>query len=216
MWHNVANTIGSRTYSRHAQKPLINIACKSLTPRYSTPLGLAGKVALHCHLLWKHRTYTIFCGRSESSFCSEFHGSTGTQLHTTTHHYTPDNIFVLDGVDHAAALHTCRSSQTPAASRVRSRLHIFRSFTFFPPHLHILRYLIFTHAVVISCIMLLILNSANETPSQLQSTILTLISSIVQIVALVWYLVSYFPMGSTGLRFAARFGTSRITSWMNE
>lgn len=50
----------------------------------------------------------------------------------------------------------------------------------------------------------------------LQSTILTLISSIVQIVALIWYLVSYFPMGSTGLRFAARFGTSRVTAWMNE
>ncbi|CZT16737.1 related to SFT2-suppressor of sed5 ts mutants [Ramularia collo-cygni] len=50
----------------------------------------------------------------------------------------------------------------------------------------------------------------------LHSTILTLMSSIVQIVALVWYLVSYFPMGSTGLRFAARFGTSRITSWFDE
>ncbi|KAK5134451.1 hypothetical protein LTR08_006498 [Meristemomyces frigidus] len=50
----------------------------------------------------------------------------------------------------------------------------------------------------------------------LRSTILTLFSSIVQIVALVWYLVSYFPMGSTGLRFAARFGGSRVTAWMND
>ncbi|KAK0275376.1 Protein transport protein sft2 [Friedmanniomyces endolithicus] len=49
----------------------------------------------------------------------------------------------------------------------------------------------------------------------LQSTFLTLISSIVQTVALVWYLVSYFPMGSTGLRFAASFGTSRVMAWMN-
>ncbi|KAM0723244.1 hypothetical protein Q7P37_001445 [Cladosporium fusiforme] len=49
----------------------------------------------------------------------------------------------------------------------------------------------------------------------LQSLFLTLISSIVQIVALVWYLVSYFPMGSQGLRFAARFGGSRLTAWMN-
>ncbi|KAK0365588.1 Protein transport protein sft2 [Friedmanniomyces endolithicus] len=49
----------------------------------------------------------------------------------------------------------------------------------------------------------------------LQSTLLTLISSIVQTVALVWYLVSYFPMGSTGLRFAASFGTSRVMAWMN-
>ncbi|WPG99727.1 Hypothetical protein R9X50_00254600 [Acrodontium crateriforme] len=50
----------------------------------------------------------------------------------------------------------------------------------------------------------------------LQSTILTLISAIVQVVALVWYLVSYFPMGSQGLRFAASFGSSRLTSWMSD
>jgi len=50
----------------------------------------------------------------------------------------------------------------------------------------------------------------------LHSTILTLFSSIVQLVALVWYLVSYFPMGSTGLRFAARIGGGRVAAWMND
>jgi len=50
----------------------------------------------------------------------------------------------------------------------------------------------------------------------LHSTILTLFSAIVQLVALVWYLVSYFPMGSTGLRFAARVGGSRVSAWMND
>ena len=60
------------------------------------------------------------------------------------------------------------------------------------------------------------LADAQSRTQQLHSTILTLLSSIVQIVALIWYLVSYFPMGSTGLRFAARFGTSRVTAWMNE
>ncbi|EGP91932.1 unnamed protein product [Zymoseptoria tritici ST99CH_1A5] len=50
----------------------------------------------------------------------------------------------------------------------------------------------------------------------LKSTVLTLFSSIVQMVALVWYLVSYFPMGSTGLRFAANFGISRVTGWMGD
>ncbi|KAK4991814.1 Protein transport protein sft2 [Elasticomyces elasticus] len=49
----------------------------------------------------------------------------------------------------------------------------------------------------------------------LQSTLLTLISSIVQVVCLVWYLISYFPMGSTGLRFAARFGGNRAAAWLN-
>lgn len=50
----------------------------------------------------------------------------------------------------------------------------------------------------------------------LHSTILTLFSSIVQLVALLWYLVSYFPMGSTGLRFAARLGGNRVAAWMND
>ncbi|KAI6246285.1 hypothetical protein HI914_05757 [Erysiphe necator] len=49
----------------------------------------------------------------------------------------------------------------------------------------------------------------------LHSTILTLFSSLVQLVCLIWYLVSYFPMGSSGLRLAASFGTQRATSWMN-
>ncbi|KAI4164752.1 MAG: hypothetical protein LQ342_001727 [Letrouitia transgressa] len=51
---------------------------------------------------------------------------------------------------------------------------------------------------------------------KLRSTILTLFSSIVQLVALAWYLVSYFPMGGTGLRFAARFGTNRLSAWMTD
>ncbi|KAJ6140946.1 hypothetical protein N7497_011839 [Penicillium chrysogenum] len=49
----------------------------------------------------------------------------------------------------------------------------------------------------------------------LQSLFLTLISSIFQLAALVWYLVSYFPMGSTGLQYVGRFGASRVTSWIN-
>ncbi|KAF2460879.1 Got1/Sft2-like family-domain-containing protein [Lineolata rhizophorae] len=50
----------------------------------------------------------------------------------------------------------------------------------------------------------------------LHSTVLTLLASIIQLVCLVWYLVSYFPMGSTGLRFAARFGGNRVAAWMND
>lgn len=50
---------------------------------------------------------------------------------------------------------------------------------------------------------------------QLQSTFLTLISSIFQLAALVWYLVSYFPMGSTGLQFVGRLGAQRVTAWIN-
>lgn len=36
-----------------------------------------------------------------------------------------------------------------------------------------------------------------------------------QLAALVWYLVSYFPMGSTGLQYVGRFGASRVTSWIS-
>ncbi|PHH86224.1 hypothetical protein CDD83_10546 [Cordyceps sp. RAO-2017] len=49
---------------------------------------------------------------------------------------------------------------------------------------------------------------------KLHSTILTLFSALVQLACLVWYLVSYFPMGSTGLRLAASFGTRQAASWM--
>lgn len=48
----------------------------------------------------------------------------------------------------------------------------------------------------------------------LHSQILTLISSIAQLVSLLWYLVSYFPMGSSGLRLATTFGAQRAAAWM--
>ncbi|OXV05353.1 hypothetical protein Egran_06879 [Elaphomyces granulatus] len=48
---------------------------------------------------------------------------------------------------------------------------------------------------------------------QLHSTLLTLFSSIFQLAALLWYLVSYFPMGSTGLQFMGRIGAQRVTAW---
>jgi hypothetical protein len=50
---------------------------------------------------------------------------------------------------------------------------------------------------------------------QLHSTLLTLFSSIFQLAALLWYLVSYFPMGSTGLQFMGRIGAQRVTAWVS-
>jgi hypothetical protein len=49
---------------------------------------------------------------------------------------------------------------------------------------------------------------------QLGNAILTLICCIFQLVCLVWYLVSYFPMGSSGLRLATTFGAQRAAAWM--
>lgn len=48
----------------------------------------------------------------------------------------------------------------------------------------------------------------------LHSTLLTLFAAIIQIAALIWYLVSYFPMGSSGLRLATSFGAQRAAAWM--
>ncbi|KAI8629115.1 SFT2-domain-containing protein [Xylariaceae sp. FL1651] len=48
----------------------------------------------------------------------------------------------------------------------------------------------------------------------LQKTILTLLSALIQIACLIWYLVSYFPMGSSGLRLATTFGARRAAAWM--
>jgi hypothetical protein len=48
----------------------------------------------------------------------------------------------------------------------------------------------------------------------LHSTILTLFSAIVQLACLIWYLVSYFPGGSSGLQLATTFGARRAASWM--
>jgi len=53
------------------------------------------------------------------------------------------------------------------------------------------------------------------TPSKLHSTILTLLSALVQLACLIWYLVSYFPMGSSGLRLATTFGARRAAAWMS-
>ncbi|KAK0656066.1 Got1/Sft2-like family-domain-containing protein [Cercophora newfieldiana] len=49
----------------------------------------------------------------------------------------------------------------------------------------------------------------------LHSTILTLFSAIIQLACLAWYLVSYFPMGSSGLRLVSSFGARRATAWMS-
>uniref|UniRef100_A0A060SZB7 Protein transport protein SFT2 n=1 Tax=Blastobotrys adeninivorans TaxID=409370 RepID=A0A060SZB7_BLAAD len=49
----------------------------------------------------------------------------------------------------------------------------------------------------------------------LRSTLLTIISVVIQIVAALWYTVSYFPMGTQSLRFASRLGARQVTSWVN-
>jgi hypothetical protein len=50
---------------------------------------------------------------------------------------------------------------------------------------------------------------------KLHSTILTLVAAIIQLACLAWYLVSYFPMGATGLRMATTFGARQAAAWIS-
>ncbi|KAG5439664.1 hypothetical protein PCK2_000798 [Pneumocystis canis] len=47
---------------------------------------------------------------------------------------------------------------------------------------------------------------------KLKSTLLSVISGILQLLALLWYLITYFPMGSQGIQWGTRFVISRIKS----
>jgi hypothetical protein len=49
----------------------------------------------------------------------------------------------------------------------------------------------------------------------MKSTILTILAVIVQVIAALWYAVSYFPMGTQSLKFASRIGARQMTSWIN-
>lgn len=49
----------------------------------------------------------------------------------------------------------------------------------------------------------------------LHSTILTLVATIIQAAAAIWYTVSYFPMGAQSLKFASRVGARQVNSWIN-
>ncbi|KAK9477040.1 protein transport protein SFT2 [Lipomyces japonicus] len=49
----------------------------------------------------------------------------------------------------------------------------------------------------------------------LRSNVLTLVACVVQIIAAIWYTVSYFPFGTQGLRVASRLGTRRVNAWLD-
>ncbi|KAF3173131.1 protein transport protein sft2 [Orbilia oligospora] len=49
----------------------------------------------------------------------------------------------------------------------------------------------------------------------LHSALLTIISMVIQLCSLLWYLVSYFPGGSSGLRFASQIGARQAGAWLS-
>lgn len=50
----------------------------------------------------------------------------------------------------------------------------------------------------------------------LQSTMLTTIAAVCQVIALLWFVVSYIPGGQTGLRYMTKFCTSICKSTVNK
>ncbi|KTW27591.1 uncharacterized protein T551_03090 [Pneumocystis jirovecii RU7] len=50
---------------------------------------------------------------------------------------------------------------------------------------------------------------------KLKSTILSIFSGAIQLLALLWYLISYFPMGSQGLRWGSQFIISKMKSYVS-
>ncbi|KAK9468798.1 Got1/Sft2-like family-domain-containing protein [Lipomyces arxii] len=75
-------------------------------------------------------------------------------------------------------------------------------------HLTSLERLPFTVAYFGSIIMTLVFSMG------MRSNWLTIIACVVQIVAALWYTVSYFPLGTQGLRVASRFGIRRVNNWL--
>ncbi len=47
-----------------------------------------------------------------------------------------------------------------------------------------------------------------------KSTILSIFAAIIQLVAAIWYTVSYFPMGTESLRFASSIASNQVNSWI--
>lgn len=69
-------------------------------------------------------------------------------------------------------------------------------------------------SIGVSQVCLLRIPTALLTSAQLHSTLLTLFACLIQLGALAWYLVSYFPMGSSSLRLVSSFGARRAAAWM--
>ncbi|KAK9460336.1 Got1/Sft2-like family-domain-containing protein [Lipomyces oligophaga] len=50
----------------------------------------------------------------------------------------------------------------------------------------------------------------------LRNTLLTILACGLQVIAALWYTVSYFPFGSQGLRLASRLGARQVNSWLDQ
>lgn len=86
---------------------------------------------------------------------------------------------------------------------------VLQGFRPYMEHLFLSTRIVFT-VVFVSSIVLTLISCLS-----LQSTILSMIFAAVQLVAVVWYTVSYFPMGRQTLNLAGGVARSQVDSWIN-
>ncbi|KAG7292271.1 hypothetical protein NEMBOFW57_002306 [Staphylotrichum longicolle] len=69
-------------------------------------------------------------------------------------------------------------------------------------------------ACFVICFFLFPIISLGKPRKLVVLTVLTLFAGLIQLASLIWYLISYFPMGSSGLRLVSSFGARRAAAWM--
>ena len=86
---------------------------------------------------------------------------------------------------------------------------VLQGFKPYMEHLFLSTRIPFTIAFVTSIVMTLV------SALKLKSIILSLIFSVIQLIAAIWYTVSYFPMGRQTLNLAGTVARSQVDTWIN-
>lgn len=86
---------------------------------------------------------------------------------------------------------------------------VLQGFKPYMEHLFLSTRIIFT-VVFVSSIVLTLISCLS-----LKSTLLSILFAAIQLVAALWYTVSYFPMGRQTLNFAGGVARSQVDSWIN-
>ena len=76
-------------------------------------------------------------------------------------------------------------------------------------HLFLSTRILFTVTFVTSIILTLVSSLS------LKSTLLSIIFAIIQLISVIWYTVSYFPMGQQTLNLASSVARSQVEGWIN-
>ncbi|KAK6205468.1 Got1/Sft2-like family-domain-containing protein [Scheffersomyces amazonensis] len=86
---------------------------------------------------------------------------------------------------------------------------VLQGFKAYMEHLFSSTRLIFTVTFVTSIILTLVSSLT------LRSTLLSIIFAAIQLLSVIWYTVSYFPMGTQTLNLAGTVARSQVESWIN-